>query len=79
MSKPQSRRRLSTLAAVSALALWLAGAATPASSTPTEAMEAPAGARPTIVLVHGAFVDASGWKSVYDILTNPTSVTVDVA
>jgi pimeloyl-ACP methyl ester carboxylesterase len=24
----------------------------------------------TIVLVHGAFVDASGWKAVYDILTH---------
>ena len=23
----------------------------------------------SIVLVHGAFVDASGWKGVYDILT----------
>ena len=23
----------------------------------------------SIVLVHGAFVDASGWKAVYDILT----------
>ena len=27
-------------------------------------------ARPSVVLVHGAFVDGSGWKSVYDILTH---------
>src|ERR1044072_4267880 len=34
-------------------------------------MTAPAKAEPVknIVLVHGAWVDASGWKPVYDILT----------
>ena len=34
------------------------------------AMAAPAGATPlkNIVLVHGAWVDASGWKGVYDVL-----------
>lgn len=31
--------------------------------------EAPAGAVKNIVLVHGAWVDGSGWKAVYDILT----------
>jgi pimeloyl-ACP methyl ester carboxylesterase len=47
-------------------------------------------ARPSIVLVHGGFVDGSGWESVYDILThdgyqvsivqNPTSsLAEDVA
>lgn len=49
-----------------------------------------AGARPSIVLVHGGFVDGSGWEGVYDILKhdgydvtivqNPTdSLTNDVA
>jgi len=35
-------------------------------------MLAPASAEPlkNIVLVHGAWVDASGWKSIYDILTS---------
>lgn len=46
-----------------------------------------AGARPSIVLVHGGFVDGSGWESVYDILKhdgyhvsivqNPTSSLAD--
>ncbi|MBB4841292.1 pimeloyl-ACP methyl ester carboxylesterase [Sphingomonas kyeonggiensis] len=36
----------------------------------TTAAEAASPTKPvTIVLVHGAFVDASGWKAVYDILT----------
>ena len=56
--------------------------ATTASPAQTPAPDKPV----SIVLVHGAFVDASGWKSVYDILTkdgyevlvvqNPT-VTLD--
>jgi len=43
--------------------------------------------RPSVVLVHGGFVDGSGWESVYDILThdgykvsivqNPTSSLAD--
>src|SRR5579859_3084328 len=43
--------------------------------------------RPSVVLVHGGFVDGSGWQSVYDILThdgykvsivqNPTSSLAD--
>ncbi|WP_199754278.1 alpha/beta fold hydrolase [Dyella dinghuensis] len=46
-----------------------------------------AGARPSVVLVHGGFVDGSGWESVYDILKhdgydvsivqNPTSSLAD--
>ena len=27
-----------------------------------------ASARPTVVLVHGGFVDGSGWQGVYDLL-----------
>ena len=40
-------------------ALSLISAAVPASAAPIE----------NIVLVHGAWVDASGWKAIYDILT----------
>jgi pimeloyl-ACP methyl ester carboxylesterase len=42
-----------------AAALSLASTAVPASADPLK----------NIVLVHGAWVDASGWKPVYDILT----------
>ena len=42
-----------------AAALFLASAAMPASADPVK----------NIVLVHGAWVDGSGWKPVYDILT----------
>ena len=41
--------------------------ATAAMAAPAHA--APAGAVKNIVLVHGAFVDGSGWKAVADILT----------
>lgn len=41
-----------------------------AMSAPTPAPAQTTAAKPvSIVLVHGAFVDASGWKQVYDILT----------
>ena len=40
--------------------LVLAGTAVPVSAAPVK----------NIVLVHGAFVDGSGWKPVYDILVN---------
>jgi pimeloyl-ACP methyl ester carboxylesterase len=60
------------------------GSGGPAANTP------PAGPRPSVVLVHGNFVDGSGWKGVYKILTrdgypvtvvqNPTvSLADDVA
>lgn len=41
-------------------AVLLASAAVPASAEPLK----------NIVLVHGAWVDASGWKPAYDILTH---------
>ena len=62
-----------------------------ASVTPAAASAAPAAAPiKNIVLVHGAWVDASGWKPVYDILTRDgfhvtmvqqplTSLAADVA
>ena len=40
-----------------------------ASVAPAVASAAPAAPIKNIVLVHGAWVDASGWKPVYDILT----------
>ena len=43
---------------VSAFAALLAGASTPAFAAPVK----------NVVLVHGAWVDGSGWKPVYDIL-----------
>ena len=64
MSKPELRRRLSTLAAASSLAASLAIAATPAMSAPTQATEAITDAKPTIVLVHGAFAESSSWAGV---------------
>jgi pimeloyl-ACP methyl ester carboxylesterase len=50
--------RCKALLAVAA-ALFLVSTAAPASADPVK----------NIVLVHGAWVDASGWKPVYDILT----------
>lgn len=47
------------IAAALATVLLLAGAAAPAMAAPAK----------NIVLVHGAWVDGSGWKPVYDILT----------
>jgi pimeloyl-ACP methyl ester carboxylesterase len=49
------------LAAAFSTAVLAAG---PVSAAPT----APASARPAIVLVHGGFVDGSGWEGVYKIL-----------
>ena len=61
-----------------------------ASVAPAAASAAPAAPIKNIVLVHGAWVDASGWKPVYDILTRDgfhvtmvqqplTSLAADVA
>jgi pimeloyl-ACP methyl ester carboxylesterase len=47
------------LAATAAAACIVLGAAAPASAAPLK----------NVVLVHGAWVDGSGWKPVYDILT----------
>jgi pimeloyl-ACP methyl ester carboxylesterase len=49
-----------TIAALAAAAL-----AGPALASPTKAPEKPV----SIVLVHGAFVDGSGWQGVYTVLT----------
>ena len=52
---------MSTWASILLAAAAMAGA----TPSPAAAAEKPV----SIVLVHGAFVDASGWKPVYDILT----------
>jgi len=66
----------------SAAALMLVAGVAPAQAAP-----APAGAVKNIVLVHGGFVDGSGWEGVYKILTkdgykvsivqNPTTSLAD--
>src|SRR6201986_841053 len=53
--------KIPSLASAAALAVLSAGAA---------AQAAPAGAIKDVVLVHGGFVDGSGWQGVYDILTH---------
>jgi pimeloyl-ACP methyl ester carboxylesterase len=55
--KPRTPR--SAAAAAAAAVLALGAAATPALAAPTKC----------VVLVHGAWVDGSGWKPVYEILT----------
>jgi pimeloyl-ACP methyl ester carboxylesterase len=57
MSRFTWRRALALLVAVAALALVAPGA-----------QAAPKPAKPTVVLVHGAFADASGWSGVIDRL-----------
>ena len=55
-------RRLAIRAAIS-LAL-LAGATSPTWSSPAATVEAASAAKPTIVLVHGAFAESSSWEDV---------------
>jgi pimeloyl-ACP methyl ester carboxylesterase len=67
--------------------LFAAAASLAAAFTVTSAHATPAGAIKDIVLVHGAFVDGSGWQGVYDLLTkdgykvtivqNPTTSLAD--
>ncbi|MFB7914492.1 alpha/beta fold hydrolase [Streptomyces sp. NPDC056061] len=60
------RRRGRTVAAALATAALVAVAVPAAADTDTGAD--PAGTRPTVVLVHGAFADAAGWKGVAERL-----------
>lgn len=59
VSESQSRRRVlgGLVAAGGALAVGTA-------ATPASAASAASGTRPTVVLVHGVFADASGWNEV---------------
>lgn len=58
------RRALRSLAAIAAAALVAVGIGGPSASAHRE----PAAPKPTIVLVHGAFADSSGWSDVIDRL-----------
>ena len=59
-------RRLRLLVAALASLLLLAGAtmASAASTPPAQLGKGSGAAKPTIVLVHGAFADSSGWNDV---------------
>jgi len=57
-------RRAALAAAAATLALLIGAAALPATATPTVETAKPSGPKPTIVLVHGAFADSSGWNAV---------------
>ncbi|MEV4689410.1 alpha/beta fold hydrolase [Microbacterium sp. LWH3-1.2] len=61
----RKRRGLLGLAAAAAVALVaVIGVAAPATAEPTPAARPNPGPKPTIVLVHGAFADSSGWNLV---------------
>ena len=59
-----TRRLALVAAAATALALLIGGAALPATAEPSVEAAKPAVPKPTIVLVHGAFADSSGWSQV---------------
>jgi len=66
------RRVIATGAATAAAATFL----TPGSSTAVGADRGRPGARPTIVLVHGGFADASGWNGVISRLQHDGYQTI---
>jgi pimeloyl-ACP methyl ester carboxylesterase len=59
-----SLRRVAILRAASTVAITLASAATLSWSASAAATESVAAAKPTIVLVHGAFAESSSWEDV---------------
>ena len=59
-----TRRLALVAAAATALALLIGGAALPATAEPAVEAAKPSVPKPTIVLVHGAFADSSGWSVV---------------
>ena len=59
-----TRRLALVAAAATALALLIGGAALPATAEPSVEAIKPSVPKPTIVLVHGAFADSSGWNAV---------------
>ena len=61
----RSKRRLALVAAAATtVALLIGGAALPATAEPAVEAAKPSGPKPTVVLVHGAFADSSGWSLV---------------
>jgi pimeloyl-ACP methyl ester carboxylesterase len=68
MSKPELQGRLAALAAASSLAVSLAAVAMPAATAPNESAAVTTDAKPTIVLVHGAFAESSSWGGVIALL-----------
>ncbi|MEV7287674.1 alpha/beta hydrolase, partial [Streptomyces sp. NPDC093252] len=63
-AKPTTTRRV-RLALAAATALASAALLTPtAASALTDHTASPGGTRPTVVLVHGAWADGSGWNQV---------------
>jgi pimeloyl-ACP methyl ester carboxylesterase len=68
------RTFVTTMTAAVALATLAAGCGSPsderrpAETAGAEAEQSPAGDKPTVVLVHGAFADSSSWNGVIDIL-----------
>jgi pimeloyl-ACP methyl ester carboxylesterase len=58
------RPRRLTITLAAALAVIGAGLAATGSAAPTSTRSASPGAKPTIVLVHGAWADGSGWSRV---------------
>lgn len=59
----RTRRVALTAAAATTLALLIGGAALPATAEPADTAR-PSTPKPTVVLVHGAFADSSGWSIV---------------
>jgi pimeloyl-ACP methyl ester carboxylesterase len=66
MAEPQSISRRGLMAAGAAVAVTASTAATPASATAAD--ETTRDTKPVIVLVHGAFADASSWMPVIERL-----------
>ncbi|WP_264012905.1 alpha/beta fold hydrolase [[Mycobacterium] manitobense] len=66
------RTFFTTMTAAVALATLAAGCGSPSderrAAEVTAAEQSPAGDKPTVVLVHGAFADSSSWNGVIDIL-----------
>jgi pimeloyl-ACP methyl ester carboxylesterase len=70
--KGRRRRIVATACAVALVSGLSVGAVTSAQASPAPAASAShvAGPKPTIVLIHGAFADASGWDSEITALSN---------
>ncbi|MET0480631.1 MAG: alpha/beta hydrolase [Mycetocola sp.] len=68
--RTEARRRKPRLIVLALLTAFLAGLtfAAPATASPAKESGGKGGAKPSIVLVHGAFADASGWSGVIERL-----------